>query len=232
MSAAEHVFQEQKVTRLVAHPFCMRQYASFQNAECLYFLFDYMTGGDLMDRLAADAKICSFRKGSLMGKTKRYLQGMHEQSGSFYVASLVLAVDYLHTHNIIYRDLKPENVLLDSAGYIKLVDFGFAKCLQAGERTFTFCGTPGYVAHPTARLDHPLARSSVHSGGAVQRFGRKDIRVEDELAPPNPSDTSVACTESCTYAAKVWALCRVQGPFSVAPCQTLINKSALGFLIS
>ena len=48
-----------QVTRMISHPFCMAQYASFQTAEYLYFLFDHLSGGDLMDRLAAQAKICS-----------------------------------------------------------------------------------------------------------------------------------------------------------------------------
>jgi serine/threonine protein kinase len=59
---------------------------------------------------------------------------------------VVLALSHLHAHGIIYRDLKPENLLLDATSYVKLIDFGFAKRLAPAERAFTFCGTPYYLA--------------------------------------------------------------------------------------
>jgi len=62
------------------------------------------------------------------------LKGMEEDLARFYIGSVVLALDYLHTNNIVYRDLKPENVFIDQHGYVKLGDFGFAKV-----RLFT-CG--------------------------------------------------------------------------------------------
>ncbi|CAD7705322.1 unnamed protein product [Ostreobium quekettii] len=148
----EHVFCEQAITRNVAHPFCIRQYASFQDKYHLYFLFDQMSGGDLMDVLVAEAKVIkrrtaqgTWRRGCLAPKVKM-LQGMQENLGRFYIGSVVLALEYLHAQNIVYRDLKPENVFLDDKGYVKLGDFGFAKVLDNGNRTYTFCGTPGYVA--------------------------------------------------------------------------------------
>eukprot|EP00884_Botryococcus_braunii_P009729 jgi/Botrbrau1/18758/Bobra.0386s0081.1 len=74
------------------------------------------------------------------------LKGMEEDLAKMYIASVILALEYLHENNIVYRDLKPENVFIDSQGHVKLGDFGFAKVLEGTNRTYTFCGTPGYVA--------------------------------------------------------------------------------------
>ncbi|KAK9842021.1 hypothetical protein WJX81_004559 [Elliptochloris bilobata] len=148
----EHVFCEQAITRNTAHPFCIRQYASFQDKYHLYLLFDLMSGGDLMDVLVAEARVIrrriaqgAWRRACLAPKVKM-LKGMEEDLARFYIASIVLALDYLHAHAIVYRDLKPENVFIDQQGFVKLGDFGFAKVLESANRTYTFCGTPGYVA--------------------------------------------------------------------------------------
>ncbi|KAL1459722.1 hypothetical protein WDU94_011678 [Cyamophila willieti] len=70
-----------------------------------------------------------------------------DNAASFITACVIEALEYLHTRGIVFRDLKPENLLLDHRGYVKLVDFGFSKHLgHSGCKTWTFCGTPEYVA--------------------------------------------------------------------------------------
>ena len=70
-----------------------------------------------------------------------------ESRARFYTAEMILALEVLHNNGVIYRDLKPENVLLDSEGHIKLTDFGLSKLQSSSNKmTFTFCGTPEYLA--------------------------------------------------------------------------------------
>lgn len=65
---------------------------------------------------------------------------------AFYTAQMVLCLEYMHSKGIVYRDMKPENILLARDGYLKLADFGFVKKLGFGEKTYTICGTPEYIA--------------------------------------------------------------------------------------
>ena len=152
MRCPEHVFSEQAITRNLTHPFCIRQYGSFQDKYHLYFLFDLMPGGDLMDVLVSDAAPVNVKlqtNGMLpacFAPSYKMLKGLDEEVAKFYVASLVLALEYLHANDVIYRDLKPENVFIDQQGYPKLGDFGFSRMLKPGKKAYTFCGTPGYVA--------------------------------------------------------------------------------------
>lgn len=98
--------------------------------------------------------ILEYLPGGELFKLIRNKVMMTESDSRFYIAEIVLAVEQLHQMGIIYRDLKPENVLLDKDGHIKLTDFGFAKVMKniKNDRTYTNCGTPGYCA-PEVMLD-------------------------------------------------------------------------------
>lgn len=92
---------------------------------CIYMLFEYVCGGELFSYLRNAGRFST-------------------STGNFYSSEIVLALEYLHSKSIVYRDLKPENLLLDKDGHLKITDFGFAKKLT--DRTWTLCGTPEYLA--------------------------------------------------------------------------------------
>ncbi|KEZ41325.1 cGMP-dependent protein kinase [Scedosporium apiospermum] len=130
----DHVRNERAVLSDVSgHPFITRLIASFSDRDSVYMLLDYIPGGEVFTYL-------------------RRMRRFDEPTARFYIAELVLVLEYLHETQggVAYRDLKPENLLLDKDGHIKLVDFGFAKRLgREGDRpgeTYTLCGTPEYLA--------------------------------------------------------------------------------------
>jgi len=125
----EHTKTERSVLGYVKHPFIVGLNMAFQSREKLYFVLDYCAGGELF-----------FHLGKL-GKFK-------ESRSRFYAAEIILAISYVHTLDIIYRDLKPENVLLDGTGHIRLTDFGLSKegISSSSSGANSFCGTPEYLA--------------------------------------------------------------------------------------
>lgn len=122
------VFTERNVLVKARHPFIVNIQFTFQTESKVYLGLEYVPGGELFHHLQ--------NMGSLPLSEVR-----------LYVAELSLAINYLHVLHIIYRDLKPENVMLDLQGHIKLTDFGLSKSLQEFESlTGTFCGTSEYLA--------------------------------------------------------------------------------------
>jgi cGMP-dependent protein kinase 1 len=123
----DHVLNERAIMLDMRSSFICRLYKTFKDKKYLYFLMEVCLGGELW---------------SLLHK-KKYFE---ENETKFYVGCVIEALSFLHTKGIIFRDLKPENIILNGDGYCKLIDFGFAKKIGLGKRTFTFCGTPEYVA--------------------------------------------------------------------------------------
>jgi len=122
------------------HPFVLKLRGTFQDDDNLYMLTELCQGGELMSLIHNNAH-----------------GALSEDWARFYAGNVFLALEHLHEQDWIYRDLKPENVMLDSDGYIKLIDMGFAKKLPFIEvnddgsstthtRAYTVCGTPAYLA--------------------------------------------------------------------------------------
>ncbi|VDK36290.1 unnamed protein product [Taenia asiatica] len=123
----EHVMNERTILMSCNSQFIVRLYRTFKDRKYLYLLMEACLGGELWTIL-------------------RNRLSFPEAATQFYVACVVEALTYLHSRGIVYRDLKPENLLLDQFGYCKMTDFGFAKRIGFGRKTWTFCGTPEYVA--------------------------------------------------------------------------------------
>ena len=139
LKQVEHINSEKDILNRVRHPFIVNMFVSlffliqltlnrhctFQDDINLYMLMEYIIGGELFSHLR---------------KAGRFTNDVTR----FFAAEIVLALEYLHSQDVVYRDLKPENLLLDQQGHIKITDFGFAKRIE--DRTWTLCGTPEYLA--------------------------------------------------------------------------------------
>ncbi|CBH16470.1 protein kinase A catalytic subunit [Trypanosoma equiperdum] len=125
MKQVDHILAESSILQELSHPFIVTMYKGFMDDDRLYLLLEYVVGGELFSHLRKAGKFPN-------------------DVAKFYSAEVVLAFEYIHECGIVYRDLKPENVLLDKQGNIKITDFGFAKRVR--DRTYTLCGTPEYLA--------------------------------------------------------------------------------------
>uniref|UniRef100_A0AAQ5ZD89 protein kinase C n=1 Tax=Amphiprion ocellaris TaxID=80972 RepID=A0AAQ5ZD89_AMPOC len=128
-----------EIVNMSHHPFLVNLFACFQTPEHVCFVMEYTAGGDLMMHIHTDV--------------------FTEPRAVFYAACVVLGLQFLHDHKIVYRDLKLDNLLLDTDGYVKIADFGLCKeGMGYGDRTSTFCGTPEFLA-PEVLTDTSYTRA-------------------------------------------------------------------------
>ena len=125
LKQVEHVKTEKKLLETISHPFVVNLMGAFQDDKNLFLMMEYIIGGEFFSHLR--------KAGRFPNDTAR-----------FYAAQITLVFEHLHSMMILYRDLKPENLLLDMDGHCKVTDFGFAKKVEY--RTWTLCGTPEYLA--------------------------------------------------------------------------------------
>lgn len=120
-----HVKQEKGILHRIDFPFIVNLLGYCQDEKNVHLVLEYVCGGEFFTYLRTTGRF-------------------DENTTRFYAAQVLLAFEHIHNMDIIYRDLKPENLLLDEVGNIKIADFGFAK--QIDHRTYTLCGTPDYLA--------------------------------------------------------------------------------------
>ena len=120
------IMSERNLLSTLNHPFIVNMHFAFQDFYNLYLVMDLLTGGDLRFHIA-------------------HKKVFTEDQTKFFIANMLLALDYIHSQNIIHRDIKPENLVLEKNGYLRITDFGVAKINEKDNSSET-SGTPGYMA--------------------------------------------------------------------------------------
>ena len=121
------VLSERNLMMKAKYPFIVTLYFTFQTPSKFYLGLEYVDGGDLYFHM-------------------KNVYTIPLDDARLYIAEVGLAISYLHSIGIVYRDLKPENVLLDHNGHVKLSDFGLSKDIMDNDAASSFCGTPMYIA--------------------------------------------------------------------------------------
>ena len=125
-NSVSSVLGERDILSKIHHPFIINMIFSFQDENNLYLVMNLFTGGDLRYQM-------------------NIIHNFTEEQSKFFMACLILGLEVIHTNNIIHRDIKPENLVLDYKGYLKVTDFGIAK-KQVKQNSYETSGTPGYMA--------------------------------------------------------------------------------------
>ncbi len=126
---------ERDLLSKLKHPFIVNMYYSFQDYDNLYLVMDMLTGGDLRYHIFRHKKFSEEQTSKLL---------LYNLLG-FFIACILLGLEYIHENNILHRDIKPENLVLDERGYVRITDFGIAK-LHQKENSSETSGTPGYMS--------------------------------------------------------------------------------------
>ena len=151
MKQVEHTNDERRMLQKVKHAFLVTLWGTFQDSKNLYMVMDFVEGGELFS-LLRKSQVSELDYFEYYYQSYTLIEYVYSRQAKrfpnpvakFYAAEVTLALDYLHGQGIIYRDLKPENLLLDRHGHLKITDFGFAK--EVPDITWTLCGTPDYLA--------------------------------------------------------------------------------------
>ena len=149
----EYLRAERYVMAELRHPFIIGLNYAFQNSKQLFYVMDFARGGEIFNRLAVDGSF-------------------EEKTAKFYICEIICALEFLHGHHIVYRDLKPDNILIDERGHVKLADFGLCKILpevsedldQPDNNCFRDChaGYHGLYARSES-VEETIRRSSTRS---------------------------------------------------------------------
>lgn len=120
------LLNEIQILQTMKHPMIVDIMHVLQDSDAIHIITELLVCGDMFDYLAATT--------------------LEEAQIVFYTTNVIIIFEHLHRHGVIYRDLKSENLIMMENGYLKLIDFGFAKQLKSSEKTYTVLGTPGYIA--------------------------------------------------------------------------------------
>lgn len=146
----KYAITECNILKQADHPFVIKMHYSFQTPDNLYMILDYCSGCDLAYHL-----------------NKKQI--FDEEEAKFFIAEIILAIEYIHGLDVIYRDLKPENILIQDDGHCRLADFGLAK-ENIGEKDFarSFCGSPAYLPPEMLHSQKGVSKSAdIYQIGAV-----------------------------------------------------------------